>query len=72
MEFNELKFKNLSEIELSRTVAGGRQAGELFLSGAYGAAQGISACASAGAYVLPQTLAVCGVVGAGLNIAFPH
>ncbi|EMB98733.1 hypothetical protein SMU68_10068 [Streptococcus mutans NFSM1] len=72
MSFDVNSYNDLTRDELSQTIGGSRQAADTFLSGAYGAAKGVTACASTGVYVVPATLVACGVVGAGLNIAFPH
>ncbi|MGT2750458.1 Blp family class II bacteriocin [Streptococcus orisasini] len=64
-------YRNLNDNELSEIFGGSKRNGDLFLSGVAGAAEGVTTCATNG-IIVPAHLAVCGVVGAGLNMVFPR
>ncbi len=64
--------KDLETKELEQIIGGNQRAGEVFLSAAAGAAQGVSVCMQTGVAIQPGAMLACAGVGAALGVAFPH
>ncbi|MBF0805429.1 MULTISPECIES: Blp family class II bacteriocin [unclassified Streptococcus] len=65
--YEKLDTKNLVEVR-----GGGAREGDMFLSAAAGAANGIAMCAQFGLYIPWQGYAVCAVGGAASNLIWPR
>ncbi|RCW16228.1 hypothetical protein CAC02_09655 [Streptococcus gallolyticus] len=63
---------DLETKELENISGGNQRTGEIFLSAAAGAAQGVSVCMQTGVAIQPVAMLACVGVGAALGVAFPH
>lgn len=64
--------KDLTTKELEQVIGGNQRSGELFLSAAMGAAEGVTMCMQTGVVIHPGAMVACAVGGAALGMVFPH